>query len=196
MWSVYRGHFARQMDRMFPHENKIHVMRAAKKDYKRIVSAIPEFDKDDTMKMTIINAALFISIYKNLKKKPDIELAKSYYSASMLDSFLTRFFFTKMDIFSANYQRKLRANAEKSKARNNPFTWKYAYKAGDDINSFSAYYYECGICKLADVENAAEIIPALCAFDYPMAGLMGSSFHRDMTLASGGDCCDCNYAKL
>jgi hypothetical protein len=196
MWSIYSRHFAAQLARMLPHENQVRVMQAAKKDYKRIVSSIPDFDADDDMRMTILNAALFISIYKNLEEKPDVEIAKGYYSASMLDSFITRFFFKNKGLFTAKYQEKLRASAEKSMSRNNPFTWKYAYKAGDDIDSFSAYYYQCGICRLAGMEHVTEVVPALCAFDYPMAGLMGSSFHRDTTLASGGDRCDCRYAKL
>jgi hypothetical protein len=195
MWHIYENHFSKVFKELFPQEDSFRVFQSAKKEYKRIVLSIPQFDRDDDMNIIILNASVLISIYKNMKTKPSIEEVTKFYEISMLDSIITRIHMRNMNVFSNKYQNKLRNSAEKSNKRDNPFAWKYKYEAGKDISLFSAYYYQCGICKLASVENVKEIVPALCAFDYPMAKLMGSEFQRSMTLAKGGECCDCHYQK-
>jgi hypothetical protein len=195
MWRAYKGKFAGRMKRMFPRENPGAVMEGARRDYRRIVESIPEFDRDDGMKATILNASLFLSIYENMERKPEVGELREYYRASMMDSLVTRAYFGSTRLFTRRYQERLRSDAERSRNRDNPYAWKFSYEKGPSLDRFSAFYSQCGICRLAAAEEVREIVPALCAFDYPMAEMMGARFERKTTLASGGDRCDCHYAR-
>lgn len=98
-------------------------------------------------------------------------------------------------MYSAKAQTKLAQQAKISQTRTNPYTWKFRYEVGINLNSFDTYFDTCGICYLFQKLRIQEITPAMCTYDYDMAELGGSVFTRQYTIANKGPFCDCHYRK-
>lgn len=101
----------------------------------------------------------------------------------------------KQQPFTEKHQSTLKTNAEKSHTLNNPYSWQFDFRAGKDINIFTAIFTTCGICHLMNTLGISEIVPAMCHYDYVMAEQTGTIFTREYTLATGGPYCNCNYKK-
>lgn len=170
-------------------------MRHAKREYRAILADIPEFDRDDRFLVNILSAAMLAAVYLNLPEKPELPAMTKYYGSAMTENAVMGYFLEKQDHYTSKAQSQLARQAEKSQTRNNPYSWKFRYEAGPDINSYSAYFDTCGILHLLQKLGIPEVIPAMCAYDYDMAALGGSEFTREQTLAGGGACCDCHYRK-
>lgn len=194
MWVVFRGSFQRQLS-LVTDENPAAVMRRARGEYRTILSGIPEFDRDDRFLVNLLSAAMLAAVYRNLSKRPPLEAVTDYYHRSMTENAVMRRFLQKDNSYTPRAQAKLARQAEASQRRSNPFSWKFRYEAGPDCNSYTAYFSTCGICRLFQKLGIPEIIPAMCTYDYEMAGWSGTEFTRTQTLAAGGSCCDCHYRK-
>lgn len=81
------------------------------------------------------------------------------------------------------YRDSLKRHAEQSQKREFPGDWVYAYVEGDGRNfDYGLDYLECGICKFFQDQNAANLIPYMCALDYPMTRAYGLDLKRTTTL--------------
>lgn len=194
MWFAFYGSFKKQLYIITVDDPKI-VMKKSKAVYKRILKNISKFNKDDRFIVNILNAAMLASIYLSLKEKPSLDDITMYYHKAMNENMMMRYFLKKQNNYSAKAQAKLAQQAKASQTQTNPYTWKFRYEAGPDINSFSTYFDTCGICYLFQKLGISEITPAMCTYDYDMARLGGSVFTRQYTLAEGGLFCDCHYKK-
>jgi hypothetical protein len=194
MWFVFHGSFQKQLYIMTVDDPKI-VMKKAKVVYQTILGEIPEFDKNDRFISNILNAAMLAAIYLNLKEKPNLDDITMYYHKAMNENVVMKCFMKKQNKYSEKAQSKLVQQAKASQTKTNPYTWKFRYEAGPDINSFSTYFDTCGICYLFQKLGISEITPAMCTYDYDMAKLGGSVLTRQYTLAKGGPCCDFHYQK-
>lgn len=145
--------------------------------------------------INLLSASTFASIYLSLQNKPTIEQLTEYYETSMNDCFATKIVLKHNNNFSEKHQNNLNINALKSQKATNPFTWRYKFIRGENLDSFDAVFDKCGIYELMKTLGIPEITPAMCAYDYGMAKLTGTVFTRKYTLAGGGPVCDCHYKK-
>jgi hypothetical protein len=89
------------------------------------------------------------------------------------------------------YVDSLKHHAERSQRREFPGDWVYVYIEGDGAHfDYGLDYLECGICKFYRDQNAASLIPYMCALDYPMTRAYGLDLKRTTTLGGGGQKCD------
>ena len=58
MWAGYKGTFKKHLSATLSEENPREVMKAAHKEYKKILGRIPEFDKGDRFLINIVSCAL------------------------------------------------------------------------------------------------------------------------------------------
>lgn len=192
MWLVYKSAFKEAIDKTLKEKNSEEVMKKAKKDYKKILSKLPPFDKGDRFKVNIINCALLVAILKNLENKYSLEEITLLYKEAM-DNKITKYFCTHGNTYTEEGQKKLEQDAQNSKKYSNPYSWKFTYEKGETVNEYTVKFYTCGICKLMKEYGFEEYIPAMCALDYDMAAMNNTHFTREYTLATGGPYCDCHY---
>lgn len=194
MWFVFHGSFQKQLHIISTDDPKV-VMKKAKVVYRTILEEIPEFDKNDKFIANILNAAMLAAVYLNVKEKPNLDDITTYYHKSMNENVVMKYFIKKQNKYSEEAQTKLAQHAKVSQSKTNPYTWKFRYEAGTNINSFSTYFDTCGICYLFQKLGIPEITSAMCTYDYDMAKLGGSILTRHNTLAKGGPYCDFHYQK-
>lgn len=196
MWLAYRGSFRRELYRMTD-ADAAELMERAKKRYREILAPLPDFDREDPFLVNILSAAMLAAVYLELPQKPSLQQVGDYYHHAMNDNAATKLAMKNSGKYTEKAQAKLRRQAEASARLNseNPYTWTFRYEPGKDINSYSAIFTTCGIKRLCETLGIAEIMPALCNYDYDMAELSGSKFTRKYTLAGGGPYCDGLYEK-
>ncbi len=193
MYTAFKGSFRKQVA-LLPEEDASRVMSKARQTYKDILSAIPEFDSDDRFIINILSAALLAAVYMNLHKKPGLAAVTQLYHNGMTNAVM-RLFLKAANNYTPKAQQKLKEQATASQRKTNPYSWRFEYQPGSEINEYSAVFSTCGIKRLFDELGISEITPAMCSYDYVMADLAGSIFTREFTLAAGGPCCDCHYRK-
>lgn len=194
MWFIFSGSFTKQLYIMNV-DNKKAVMKKAKTSYQKILAEIPEFDNDDRFFKNILSAAMLAAVYLNLEEKPSLDDITTYYHKAMNENIVTSFFVKKQNNYSKEAQERMAQQAKDSQGKNNPYTWKFRYEAGTDINSYNMYFDSCGICYLFKKLGIAEITPAMCTYDYDIAKLGGSVLTRQHTLAKDELPCDFHYQK-
>ena len=196
MWTVFRPTFERELYRMSKADAPSVMDRAAVR-YQEILQPIPEFEKGDRFLLNILSAAMLAAVYLELPEKPALDQVEDFYHHAMTDNAAMKLFIKKGSSYTEKKQTKLAQQAIDSAGRyaRNPYTWKFTYEPGPDVNSYCTRFTTCGIKYLFETLGISEITPAMCTYDYDMAELAGSIFTREYTLAGGGPCCDCHYRK-
>lgn len=192
MWEVFRKSFKRAIGEILPDEDAAAVMKRAKKEYKKILADVDEFDKDSPFVFNIYSCAMLSAVLLNLENKYDVETVRRYYSKAM-DNKIMRSHAKHSKAYTVKGREKIKKVAEDSLLRNNPYDWKLTVEDGETINEYTATFLTCGICYLMNKLGLGEYIPAMCAYDYDMAAMNNTEFYREYTLASGGKYCDCHY---
>ena len=194
MWCVFQGTFTAQLRKLTTVPPKV-IMRGAQKRYRGILASIPEFERNDPFFINLLSAAMLAAIYLELPEKPPLEQITAYYHRAMTGNSTMRLYLHHRNSYTPKARHTLSRQAFASQFRNNPYTWKFSYKPGPDLNSYTATFFTCGIKRLFDELGISEITPAMCTYDYDMAELSGSVFSRHYTLANGGPYCDCHYQR-
>lgn len=199
MWILFSGSFRRQLTDSFglDKDDAKAVTKAAKPEYKRIITKLPEFEKKDRFKMNIVNCAMLCSFILRMPKRPDVDKLTEYYAKSMMTPIMRLFCrksgkgkFTPKDIAGMKQTAALKA------ADRNPYSWNMDFLPYEDNSGYEARFTYCGICTLAKELGLFDLVPAMCRLDYTMSEAgMTSNFVREYTLASGGPYCDCGYKK-
>lgn len=195
MWTVFAPSFKRQLAILDAVDSSA-VMEKAKQKYRQILADVPSFGRNDVLLLNLLSAATMAAVYLSLEQRPSLEQVTRYYDAAMSDNFVMRVFLKSSNYYSKGYQKSLSRQAERSRRSTSPYSWKFRYTAGSSIDSFDAVFDQCGICTLFSRLGIADIIPALCAYDYGMAQWTNTAFSRTHTLAGGGPVCDCHYQKM
>lgn len=200
MWVLFGNSFERNLQKDFALDKATakKTKANAKRRYKEIIAALPEFEKTDRFKMNLVNCALLCAFILNMRKRPDVKHLTDYYRDSMMTSPMKWFCrqsgrnkFSDKDIASLRATEKLRA------ADRNPYSWNMEFYPYSDGSGYEARFTACGICVLMRELGLYELVPAMCRLDYTMSEASGvSAFIREHTLASGGPYCDCGYKKL
>ena len=196
MWAIFSPTFERELYRMSSADAKT-VMRRAAQRYQQILAPIPAFEKGDRFLVNILSGSMLAAVYLELPEKPTLKQVEDFYHHAMTDNPVMKLFLKKKSSYTAKAQAKLAQQAKDSadRAERNPYTWRFTYEPGTDINHYCCRFTTCGLKYLMETLGIAEIIPAMCTYDYDMAELAGSIFTREYTLAAGGPCCDCHYRK-
>ena len=199
MWLLFGGSFRKQLVSVLRCSRKSSrkITKRAKREYRRIIKSLPEFEKGDRFKMNIVSAAMLAAFYLNMDEKTTVGQMTAYYRDSMMIAPMKLFCrragrrkYSAKDI--AGMKRTAALNA----ADRNPYSWNMEYREYEDGSGYEARFSKCGICALMKKLGISEIVPAMCALDYTMSDAGGATeFVREYTLASGGPYCDCGYKK-
>lgn len=199
MWTLFAGSFRKQLTETlgFDKDTAKTVTSAAKKEYRKIIDRVPEFEKADRFRTNLVNCALLCAFLLHMPKRPDVEQLTKYYANSMMTP-ATRWFcrksgknkFTPKDIEGMQRTAALKA------ADRNPYSWNMEFLPYADGSGYEARFTRCGICKLTEELGLYDLTPAMCRLDYTMAEAGETcDFVREYTLASGGPYCDCGYKR-
>ena len=200
MWMLLRNSFRKNLTAVagFDREKADEITRKARKDYRRIIRGLPEFEKGDRFKMNIVNCAVFSAFCLHIRPRPSVEQMTEFYNRSMMIPAVRAFCrLSGRRKFSAKDIAGMQATAALRAADRNPYSWNMVYLPYEDGSGYEARFFRCGICRLMKELDLYEYVPAMCRLDYAMAEAGGTSrFVREYTLASGGPYCDCGYKKL
>lgn len=192
MWIAFGSSFKEAVKTVLDENDANDIMKRAKKEYRKILSNIDEFDKGSRFLTNILSCAMLSAVLLSIEKKYDVETIRIYYKTAMSNKIM-RMAAANEKNYTEKGRKKLKAFAEKSQSITNPYDWKFAVTDGKTINQYTAIFYTCGICTLMNRLGLSEYIPAMCAYDYDMAEMNNTKFTREFTLAAGGPYCDCHY---
>jgi len=199
MWLLFGRPFRRQLETVlgFDSETAGTITEKAKRNYREIITSLPEFETGDRFKMNIVSCAMLAAFYLQMKPKPSLEKMTAYYNAAMMTGVMRRF--CRMSArrkFSAADIEGMRKTALFRAADRNPYSWNMELLPYSDGSGYEARFSHCGICTLMKELGIYEVVPAMCALDYAMSDAGGRDvFVRQHTLAVGGPYCDCGYKK-
>ncbi len=199
MWILFRNSFQDELANVLHCSEKeaLEITIRARKDYRRIIKVLPEFEKGDRFKMNIVSCAMLSAFVLNLKEKATVEQITDYYEKAMMIQPMKLFCRTmgKMK-FSSRDIDGMKKTAALNAADRNPYSWNMEYLPYEGDSGYEARFHRCGICTLMKELGLEEYTPAMCHLDYAMSDAGGvSDFVRKYTLASGGPYCDCGYRK-
>ncbi len=199
MWALFQNSFQEKLKSVLKYSEKeaADITARAKKEYKKIVSDLPEFEKEDRFKMNILSCAMLSAFILNLKEKATLEQMTEYYESAMMTETM-KWFCRKMGTqkFTDADIKGMKQTAVLNAADRNPYSWNMEYLPYKDGSGYEARFYKCGICTLMKEIGLEEYTPAMCHLDYAMSDAGGvTNFIREYTLASGGPYCDCGYKK-
>ncbi len=102
----------------------------------------------------------------------------------------------KWYMFSGLRRRQLERGARRSQERRYPGDWvlEVVPSDGQDFD-LGVDVTECGIVKCLHAQNADELTPYLCEWDYIMSEVLGNRLQRTKTLSWGCDRCDFRNSK-
>lgn len=199
MWLLFAGSFRKQLIEKLGYDaiRAREITSKAKREYKRIIQGLPEFEKGDRFKMNIVSCAMLGAFLLEMPVKPTVDQAADYYREAMATAAMKAFCrmaarrkFTPKDI------EGMKATAAMNAADRNPYSWNMTFHPYPDGSGYEARFTKCGICALMKELGLFEYVPAMCRLDYTMSELGGmSDFVREYTLASGGPYCDCGYRR-
>lgn len=199
MWALFKNSFREKLVSVlgYSKDEAKAITEKAKPQYKKIISRIPPFEKEDRFQMNIVNCAMLASFILQMDEKPDVEALTEYYAKAMMTKPM-KWFCAKSG--SSKFTDKDMAGMKKTAALNaadrNPYSWNMEFYPYPDASGYEARFTKCGICTLMKELGLYELTPALCHLDYTMSEAGGvSDFVREYTLASGGPYCDCGYKK-
>ena len=199
MWLLFAGSFRKQLIETLGYDaiRAREITSKAKREYKRIIQGLPEFEKGDRFRMNIVSCAMLGAFLLKMPVKPTVDQAADYYREAMSTVAMKAFCrmaakrrFTPKDI------EGMRKTAAMNAADRNPYSWNMTLHPYPDGSGYEARFTKCGICALMKELGLFEYVPAMCRLDYTMSELGGTSeFVRKYTLASGGPYCDCGYRR-
>ena len=199
MWLLFAGSFRKQLSETlgFDAVRAKEVTAKAKREYKRIIRSLPEFEKGDRFRMNIASCAMLSAFLLELPAKPSVDQVTDYYREAMSTGAMKAFCrLSARRKFSPRDIEGMKAAAALRAADRNPFSWNMTFRPYPDGSGYEARFAKCGICALMKQLGLFEYVPAMCRLDYTMSELGGGSeFVRKYTLASGGPYCDCGYRR-
>ena len=86
MWAVFAGSFRNNLEAVFDLDPKTAgaVTAAAKKQYRRILRELPDFEKGDRFLMNIVSCAMLAAFILSMPERPNVEHLREYYERSMM----------------------------------------------------------------------------------------------------------------
>ena len=135
MWLLFSGSFNKHLREVLGYDTSTakDITAKAKVRYAKIISRLPEFEKEDRFKMNIVSCAMFSAFLMKMPRKPSVEKAADYYRESMMTGLMKLFCrmsgknkFTDNDIESMEETATLKA------ADRNPYSWNMEFLPYED----------------------------------------------------------------
>ena len=146
MWILFQNSFRDNLTDVLKYSKKeaAEIAGKAKKEYKRIVVGLPEFEKKDRFKMNILSCAMLCAFILNLKEKTTVKQMSEYYESAMMTETMKWFCrkmgkrkFTDADI------RGMKQTAAFKAADRNPYSWNMDFFPYEDGSGYEARFYKC-----------------------------------------------------
>ena len=85
MWLLFAGSFRKQLIETLGYDaiRAREIASKAKREYKRIIQGLPEFEKGDRFRMNIVSCAMLGALLLEMPVKPTVDQAADYYREAM-----------------------------------------------------------------------------------------------------------------
>lgn len=86
MWLLFSGSFRKQLEEVlgYSREEACKITVNAKRQYRKLIGKLPEFERKDRFKMNIVNCAMLSAFLLNMPERPSVLQATEYYKKSMM----------------------------------------------------------------------------------------------------------------
>ena len=179
------------------------IVSEARAEFEAIVPEIPYIGgkKNRLTSEALIPSVACLALYRALKKRgknvEDAGMIIDGIVQSQLDS-IPRLMISLVGRYRSSklYIRKMKKQAKVSQKRRYPGDWVFTIVdgAGEDFD-YGIDFTECGICKFFSAHDAKELIPYMCAVDFPVSKVMNTGLVRTTTLAEGADKCNFRFKR-
>ena len=178
------------------------VLRETRREYEALIPELPYIGgKKSPLTKSLIGSAWCLALYRALKKRGKTAEETGEIILATIRAQFDRFPRLLLRLigryrFSKHYLSKLRRQAEISRERRYPGDWVLTVIEGDGRElDYGIDYTECGICKFFHAHGADELVPYMCATDFPVSEALGTGLIRTTTLADGSDRCNFRFKK-
>ena len=146
MWAVFAGSFRKNLEAVFDLDPKTAgaVTAAAKKQYRRILRELPDFEKGDRFLMNIVSCAMLAAFILSMPERPNVERLREYYERSMMTPAM-RVYCRKSGsrTYTQGYRDGMKFTAQFRAADRNPCSWNMDYFEYPDGSGFEARFTAC-----------------------------------------------------
>ena len=178
------------------------VLIDAKKEYAAIIPEIPNIggDQNDNSTSQLLMTAQSLALYRiliaNGKDIKEIgQLIYDMFEARLQSSpqiVVSIYGYFK---FHVGWSEKIKKYAAMSQKRRYPTDFVYTFiEGGGKKLDYGANMIECAIQKFLRKQNAEELVPYMCALDYPLSRRFNRGLIRTKTLVKS-NVCDFRYKK-
>ncbi|MGX8705302.1 MAG: hypothetical protein ACSW8J_01885 [bacterium] len=86
MWLLFAGSFRKQLTETLGYDavRAREITGKAKREYKRSIRGLPEFEKGDRFRMNIVSCAMLGAFLLKMPVKPTVDQAADYYREAMM----------------------------------------------------------------------------------------------------------------
>ena len=188
MWALFAGSFQRKLTDVLGYDRKTaaRVTRAARREYRKLIGGLPDFEKGDRFRMNIVSCAMLAAFVLNMPRRPRVDELTAFYTAAMMTEpmkwFCRRAGKRK---FSPEDIKGMKETAAFRAADRNPYSWNMEFLPYPDGSGYEARFSKCGICTLMRQLGLGDLIPAMCRLDYTMSEAGGADiFVRQYTVTA------------
>lgn len=195
---IFYGSFNRQLAITFGGRSARGVMQKSQLLYRDIVLRLPfTGGRKNPNLLNVLIAAFAAAIYKTASDRLSPEQMGEIFSNAIEQTVAFKLFAKSSGKknFTREWQDKRYAIAIESQKRVYLADFVSGFIYGRTVNEYGVKYIECGICKMMQRENCAELASQMCRFDYVTAKYMGCELTRTKTIANGDGMCDFWFNK-
>ena len=151
MWTLFAGSFQAQLTDVLGYNEQTAkaITRRAKVKYKETLSRLPEFEKGDRFKISLVGCAMLGAFVLTMPERPNVDRLTEYYAKAMMTKPM-RWFCRKSGEkkFTPQSVAGLQAAASLKAADRNPYSWNMDFYEYPDGSGYEARFTKCGICVL------------------------------------------------
>ncbi len=180
------------------------IMEETRIEFENLISEIPHFSNKlifSFLNYFILEASVTFSFYRVLKKygmtvEEIAKIVNEAYELTMkrIPGIVRRL--VRMSCYSSSAKWFTKKIAEESQKRRYPDNWVMSFVEGDGEEfDYGIDFTECAICKFLHVQDADELSPFMCMYDYTMSRTFGLGLEHTMTIANGDKKCNFRFKK-
>ena len=86
MWALFAGSFQRKLTDVLGYDRKTaaRVTKAARREYRKLIGGLPDFEKGDRFRMNIVSCAMLAAFVLNMPRRPRVDELTAFYTAAMM----------------------------------------------------------------------------------------------------------------
>ena len=178
------------------------VIDSVRMEFEKLVPEIPSYGRGMAMFNLIIQlVAMDLALYRVLKKHSKTPEESADIGRRALELRMQKVPKIFRRIIGSLWFSKLNIKNGRNRAatlqrRQDPHGWVATFVDGDGVEfDYGVDYTECGACKFLKAQNAQELAPLLCTYDFVLSDYLNWGLRRTQTLAEGGTKCDFRFKK-